>query len=368
MVDDFSPQSSPKKKSASGFDDDITPIMERLRHNLNTQPKKNADLDLDEDQKLFIPLRHIMSALGVFLLIIVLFVLFSGDKETKNLGDVPVIRADSGDYSNKPTEQGGMEIPNQDNVLLKDLAQNTPEQFPVEDLLKQDNPVPKKDTVIQEQKIATQPAPATPTTPPSTPEEQPSQDSLATPTPTDATVKSANAVPAETSEQTSVEPAKTMTETKIATTPPIEPAPVTVPTQTATAATAPTTAPTTAPVTASVTSPVTPPVVQPAAETPVAAATPPAAPATEAVKSGGSYELQLGSLSSESAAQTHWAGLQKQFPAQLSGATLKVEKADLGAKGVYYRVKATNFDEATAKDYCAKINAQKSGSCIAKRK
>ncbi len=83
----------------------------------------------------------------------------------------------------------------------------------------------------------------------------------------------------------------------------------------------------------------------------------------KAVNAGNRY-VQLGSFKSQSAAQDQWAKMKKDFPGLLDGLTLRVQKADLGDKGVYYRVQAGSVSDASAKDICATINAKRSGSCI----
>lgn len=81
-----------------------------------------------------------------------------------------------------------------------------------------------------------------------------------------------------------------------------------------------------------------------------------ATPAKVAAK-GGSTRVQLGAFRSESEAADRVKHLGNRVPGILSGKSTTVERADLGEKGIYYRLFALNFshDEATAA--CARIKA-----------
>lgn len=81
-----------------------------------------------------------------------------------------------------------------------------------------------------------------------------------------------------------------------------------------------------------------------------------------AIKPGSSY-VQLASISSEAAAPKEWSKLQKQF-SSLSGAEYRVQRADLGAKGVFYRIQAGPMSKDSAKSVCDSIKATKPGGCI----
>ena len=85
---------------------------------------------------------------------------------------------------------------------------------------------------------------------------------------------------------------------------------------------------------------------------------------TSKTGTGPSKYVQLGSFKSQSAAQDQWAKMKKDFPGVFDGLTLRVQKADLGAKGTYYRVQAGNVPESRAKEICKTVNAKRSGSCI----
>jgi len=110
---------------------------------------------------------------------------------------------------------------------------------------------------------------------------------------------------------------------------------------------------------------ITPPALQPEAAAPAAAepapekaaAAEPAAPAPVAA-SGGAYVVQIMALREEGAAKTAWATLQKKHPAILGGHALDIEKADLGDKGTYYRVRAAGFEtKADAQSACSSLKS-----------
>lgn len=86
---------------------------------------------------------------------------------------------------------------------------------------------------------------------------------------------------------------------------------------------------------------------------PVQAAAPAAAPA-----SGGAWLVQIMALRDEAGAKSAWAALQKKHPSLLGNHALDVERADLGDKGVYYRVRAAGFEtKSAAQSTCAGLKA-----------
>jgi hypothetical protein len=88
---------------------------------------------------------------------------------------------------------------------------------------------------------------------------------------------------------------------------------------------------------------------------------------TEPGAAGGKGWLaQLSSSKDEKAAQTQAKSLQGKYGAALGNARLRVIRADLGAKGVYYRVQSEPLTEAQARDICAALLRQKA-ACIAMR-
>ncbi len=83
--------------------------------------------------------------------------------------------------------------------------------------------------------------------------------------------------------------------------------------------------------------------------------------------SGGSgkYKIQLGAYRSESAASDAWKAMNKKFSKELGGLSMHIEKANLGSKGIFYRLQAGAFSsEEDARMACNKLVAKKQG-CLA---
>ena len=90
----------------------------------------------------------------------------------------------------------------------------------------------------------------------------------------------------------------------------------------------------------------------PAPATPAPAATA-TAPAT-----GGAFVVQLAAVREEAAAGPAYKALQDKHSAILGGHALDVERADLGDKGIFYRVRAAGFDsKAAATTACGELKA-----------
>jgi hypothetical protein len=80
--------------------------------------------------------------------------------------------------------------------------------------------------------------------------------------------------------------------------------------------------------------------------------------------SRGGYAVQVTSERSESNAQAALRALQQKYPDQLSGRQPIIRRADLGAKGIYYRVIVGPFGSAEgAARLCSKLKAA-GGNCI----
>lgn len=78
----------------------------------------------------------------------------------------------------------------------------------------------------------------------------------------------------------------------------------------------------------------------------------------------GTHFVQLGSLRSEEAAKVSWSRLQDQFPAELENLNLNIQQADLGERGMYYRVQAGPISKLQAGDVCRAVEAKKPGGCL----
>lgn len=84
----------------------------------------------------------------------------------------------------------------------------------------------------------------------------------------------------------------------------------------------------------------------------------PAASTAAAPASGGAYVVQLMALREEAGAKNAWAALQKKHPSVLGGQALDIERADLGDKGVFYRVRAAGYEtKAAAQSACTSLKS-----------
>jgi len=78
----------------------------------------------------------------------------------------------------------------------------------------------------------------------------------------------------------------------------------------------------------------------------------------------GTHYVQLGSIKSAAAAASEWSKLQKKYPDELASAKYHVERADLGAKGVFFRIQAGPMAGESASEICGSIKAQSPGGCL----
>lgn len=82
--------------------------------------------------------------------------------------------------------------------------------------------------------------------------------------------------------------------------------------------------------------------------------------------SAGGFYVQLGSVRARDGASGEWKKLQKSFSA-LSPLTMRVQEANLGDKGLFYRIQGGPVTEAEAKAICKSVSAQKPGGCLVVR-
>lgn len=80
--------------------------------------------------------------------------------------------------------------------------------------------------------------------------------------------------------------------------------------------------------------------------------------ASSRFSANGGFQVQLSALRSEEAAQSAWSKLQGTAPDLYRGAALDIQRADLGAKGVFFRLRVGTFDSRdAAKGFCADVKA-----------
>jgi hypothetical protein len=93
----------------------------------------------------------------------------------------------------------------------------------------------------------------------------------------------------------------------------------------------------------------------------------PAAAPVATSSGGGGYSVQISSQRSEAEAQAAFRSLQAKFPNQLGGQQPVIRRADLGDKGVYFRVQVgpyTSSDQAS--ELCSSLK-NAGGSCVVQR-
>ena len=102
--------------------------------------------------------------------------------------------------------------------------------------------------------------------------------------------------------------------------------------------------------------------------TPAPAPVPAPSPSYKATASAGQgYVVQLSAVRTEQAAQSEWRRLIKAHPDVLGALESVIQRADLGDKGIFYRVRAGWFtSRAEAKAVCDELATRNVGCLIAK--
>ena len=86
-----------------------------------------------------------------------------------------------------------------------------------------------------------------------------------------------------------------------------------------------------------------------------------------AASSGGGYAVQITSQRTAAEAQASFRELRARFPNQLGGREPMIRRADLGAKGTFYRAMVGPFASSEqAAELCSGLKAA-GGSCIVQR-
>lgn len=245
----------------------------------------------------------------------VLYYAYPREAAEQELAAAPIIRADAGDIKVTPDDPGGMDIPHRESVVFDTL--NGGGERRVENLLPEaEAPLPR-DEMFAGLKTEAEDDILDVTATVDTPPEPQSFDEVASYAPPDEGVEAAPlesaasedvkeevvpaTVAAAVTEEKAVEVAKT----------------------------------------------------EPAAGLSVAA--------KEVVK--GTHFVQLASVKDEAAAKAEWKKMQAAHSV-LSPLKLHIERADLGAKGVFYRIQGGPVVEAEAKQICQAITSKKPGGCL----
>jgi cell division septation protein DedD len=249
------------------------------------------------------------AAAGVAMIAVGLFAYKAGERRGAE-GVAPVIVAGAGPDKVRPDQPGGMDVPNRDKQIYERLNPDRGQQPPrVERLL----PPPETPMTPPKQVAAAQPnPPGQAPAPPQVPALSPS-NSFSTPV-----TPASNAAPP------AAEPAKMVT-------------------------------------------PQIPGAVQPQAATKPEAPTTKEAAKVTAVQpaAGGTYRVQIGALRSEEDAQKTIAQAKRNGGELLSHLSFDVKRADLGEKGVYYRVQVGPLaDSSAASSLCDKLKDRKVGCMV----
>ena len=102
---------------------------------------------------------------------------------------------------------------------------------------------------------------------------------------------------------------------------------------------------------------------QPAESDAVAEVAPAAAPP---VMTSDAFLVQLGSYGSDNAARTAWRGIQDRYGGLVAGLTPDIQRADLGERGIYHRLRAGPlYGRDTADDLCASLRAEGQACIVA---
>jgi hypothetical protein len=86
-------------------------------------------------------------------------------------------------------------------------------------------------------------------------------------------------------------------------------------------------------------------------------------PAAGSAVSSGNFFVQLTSLKTREAANEAWPKMQKKH-SELSNSSYRVQEADLGAKGKFYRVQAGPYERDDADKICDAIKLRSPGGCL----
>lgn len=119
--------------------------------------------------------------------------------------------------------------------------------------------------------------------------------------------------------------------------------------------------------------PLTPPTAQQAAPVPAKPTTPPpsqtaALPATPPPATtpapAGAVRVQVGAVDAESKAAAEWSRLQRKFPGELGGLSMRTTRVEVPGKGTFFRIQAGPVEGSRASQVCAALKAQGVGCII----
>ena len=262
---------------------------------------------------------------------------FGGYDETQ----VPVVRRDESPIKVKPSDPGGLDIPNRDKSVYGIIEEGNDEAVVEKLLPAEERPIAPATSEVANDKIAELATKIEE-------EQKELKNEMVDSAPVTEVVKTTSvSEPAKPVATKTVEKPKPVAEPVKEE---VKPTPVAEPVKTVTEA----------PVVKEVTKTAPAPAVKEVAKpTPVATS-------TTAVK--GNYQVQIVSGKNKKAVEQTKDALYKKHNTILSGVSSEIVKADLGAKGIYYRLMLGSYNsKADANSLCSKLKAVKE-SCFVKQK
>jgi len=335
--DDYDPGSDPDREDPDGQDARYMPrdlrVEPRGYQRGSYRPNPDARPTQRRGRRLLAP---VLAATGLLLFFAIVWYAYTSGANSTTEGGMPLIKADGTPTKMRPDQPGGMEVPHQDKQIYERLRGET-DTAAVERLLPPpETPVARPEPPAPSPSVtAAEPPPAIAEGPTSAPPSDLSHSGRNAPVPLTHSIPGADPEdesPVPDTERRSAAPV-----------PPPPPRPVqqaAPPPQTA----APRPVPAPAP-------------------TQTAALPPPPAPSAS---SGGSFRLQIASVKTEDAARAEFQRLQRRYP-DLAGLGVAYVRADLGDRGVFYRVQAGPVDEARASSICSALKAQSVGCIIVRQ-
>ncbi len=271
----------------------------------------------------------------------------------RNNGDeIPLIRAQDGPFKVRPDQPGGADFANRDMLVYQQLDKKGGGEPKTESLLPQPEkplppPAPRNPPAQASQPMTQQQAAADPMSQEGGPMSVTGGEGQGEETEDDG--------PTEVATPQAVPPQPPAAAAKTAPPPPAPPTSV-----------ATTTSLRPSPDQVRAAQPPAPPPPPPAVkveQSAPAATTASAAPQANANPHG--YRIQISAVRSEADARNEWVRLRKQYDSVLGKLTLFVERADLGTKGVFYRIQAGGFsDKPAAESACQQLAKQKVGCLV----
>ncbi len=277
-------------------------------------------------------LRRIFIVIGVLVLIGILVAVISaipsGKDGNDDMAPVPIIRADTAPYKIKPEDPGGMKVPNKDSTIFETLK-GQPEENKVENLLEDESDTAESVASVAREEVASKViAKSEPITDINDLEldTKPEQEELSAP-PQPQPVAKLETVKAEPIKEEPKESGSIIDTLKADSKPKELPLPKVVSKT------------------------------EPKIETPKVTAPKPAP-----VSSGGSTYIQLAAVKSEAEASSQWSKFKSKNP-ELAALSMRTQRADLGAKGVFFRIQAGPLTPANATAVCSAVKSR-GGNCI----